>query len=120
MYIEVKLLNKVVITSNTNFLVIDTLPLAKSLDSNPDARFYMSATAVGGTDPTLDVDIKAVMGVGEEEGGSIDFGISSLDQITGNGKSNKTVNNCPRFIQIFAAIGGTSGPTFTIELWVAR
>lgn len=120
MYIEVKLLTKVTITATQIFEpIFDTISLAKSLYSNPDARFYMSVTGVSGTTPTLDLNIKGVMGVGDEEGGSLDFAIGSFTQVTANSRTNHVVNNCPRFTQIQAVVGGTS-PSFTIELWVAR
>lgn len=120
MYLEQKLIDKITVTdSDFTSLIFDTLPIAKSLYSNPDARFYLRTTSEVGT-ATLDLNIRGVVSNGGDGEPPVAFDIGAFDQVTANGKSTKEIANCPRFVEIFADIGGSSSPAFTIEVWVTR
>ncbi len=78
-----------------------------------DVRFFISCTAVSGTNPTLDVDIVA-------EINGVDVILDSLTQLTAAGQETVAIAACPRLVKIDYTIGGTDTPTFTFSVGCNR
>lgn len=78
-----------------------------------DTRFYLSVSAVTGTDPTLDVDIVATIG-------GVDYVLGSFAQLTTAGAESIEVSACPPSVKAVWTIGGTATPTFTFEVHSTR
>ncbi len=122
MYIETKLVDNQVMTVDSAFDVIDTIPVAQSLPSNPDARVYMRVTNVSGTTPALNITVRGIMDFGKTTGTVPffnNFSIANLTTITVDGNTTEELTNVPRRIQIVTDITGTT-PSFTLDMWMTR
>lgn len=73
--------------------------------------FFIKATGVSGTDPTLDVDIITYDRITEDW-----YVIGSFTQITADGKQAMYIPEVGEKVAIQYAKGGTSTPTFPIKV----
>ena len=93
-------------------LGLGTLDVDIQLPESSDAVFYLDATAVSGTTPTLDVTIHAIDAV---SGGL--FTLDTFAQMTAAAFERRVVTSIPdRLIRARMIIGGTATPTVTFTL----
>lgn len=97
-------------TSSGEGALVDTLSGGQLTG---DTRFYLSVSAVTGTDPTLDVDITATVG-------GVDYVLGSFTQATGETTESIEVSSCPVEVKAEWVIGGTATPTFTFQVHSTR
>lgn len=112
--IETQIVGSATRSNSSQSNPINTMPGGGSaaIGIGERARFILSCTNATGSNPTLDVDLVAVVN-------GVETTLASFQQLTAAGEEHIVIPACPETIRAVWTIGGTT-PAFTFSLNCVR